>query len=87
MSNGKRVKIFAIPGWDEGFSTYCFRFIGQGASFCTAKNCVTSHHHTSKKQVAPGELYVAKSSSTAFVTPLITSSVINSKVLIECRAL
>jgi hypothetical protein len=55
-SNGKRVKIFVVPGWDKGFSMYCFQFIGQGASFYTTQNCTTAHHH-----VRPGELYVAKS--------------------------
>jgi hypothetical protein len=39
-----------------------------------------------KKQVAPGELYVAKSASTAFVILSITSSVIDSEVLIDWRA-
>jgi hypothetical protein len=46
----------------------------------------TAHHHAAKKQVAPGELYVAKSPTTAFVALLTTSSVIDSKVLIEWRA-
>jgi hypothetical protein len=58
-SNSKRVKTFVVPGWEEGFSTYCFQFIGQGASFCTAKNCTTAHQHTAKKQAAPGELYIS----------------------------
>jgi hypothetical protein len=86
-NNGKHVKIFVVPGWDDGFSTYCFQFIGQGASFCTAKNCTTSHHHASKKEVVPGKLYVCKSSTTAFVTPSITSSVIDCEVLIQWRGL
>jgi hypothetical protein len=82
-SNGKKVKVFVAPGWDEGFGMYCFQFIGQCTSFCTAKNCTMAHHRASKKQVAPGELYVAKSASTAFMTPLVTSSVNDSEVLIE----
>jgi hypothetical protein len=86
-SNGKRVKIFVVPGWDKGFSTYCFQFIGQGASFCTTQNCTTAHHHASKKEVRPGELYVAKSQSTAFATPSIASTVIDDDVLAEWKAL
>jgi hypothetical protein len=82
-SNGKRVKLFVLPEWNDGFSMYCFQFIGQGASLCTAKNCTTAHYHASKKQVAPGELYVSKSVSTAFVTPSITSTVIDSEVLVD----
>jgi hypothetical protein len=86
-ANGKRVKIFVVPTWDKGFSTYCFQFIGQGASFCTTQNCTTSHHHASKKEVRPGELYVAKSPTTAFATPSIESTVIDSEVLAEWKAL
>jgi hypothetical protein len=86
-NNGKRVKIFVVRGWDKGFSTYCFQFIGQGASFCTIQNCSTAHHHASKKDVRPGELYVAKSQSTAFATPSIESSVIDDDVLADWKAL
>jgi hypothetical protein len=85
--NGKRVKIFVVPSWDEGFSTYCFQFIGQGASFCTSQNCITAHHHASVKKVTPGELYVAKSVTTAFVTPSITTKVIDVDVLNEWKTL
>jgi hypothetical protein len=87
-SNGKKVKIFVVPDWDKGFSTYCFQFIGQGASFCTVQNRTTAHHHASKKEVRPGELYVAKSQTTAFATPSITSTVVDHDVLLaEWRSL
>jgi hypothetical protein len=86
-SNGKRFKIFVVPNQYKGFSLYCFQFIGQGASYCTARNCATSHHHASVNIVMPGEIYVSKSSTTAFVTPSITKSVIDSDVLSGWRAL
>ncbi len=54
--NGKRFKIFVVPTWSTGFSAYCFQFIVQGASYCTARNCRTSHHHASVKTVTPGEI-------------------------------
>jgi hypothetical protein len=82
-NNGKWVKIFVVPDWNEQFSAYCLQFIGQGASFGTAKICATVHHQASKKEVVPGELYMAKSVTTAFVTPSITSAVIDSDVLIK----
>jgi hypothetical protein len=85
--NGKRVKIFVVPSWDKGFSTYCFQFIGQGASFCTSQNCVTAHHHASVKKVMPGKLYVAKSTTTAFVMPSITTKVIDVDVLAKWKTL
>jgi hypothetical protein len=83
----KKFKIFVVPELDEGFEAFCFQFIGQGASFCTARNCVTAHHHASVKTVKPGELYVAKSYSTAFVTPSITKSVVEVEVLVSWQAL
>jgi hypothetical protein len=86
-ANGKRFKIFVVPTWSSGFSTYCFQFIGQGASFCTARNCRTSHHHASVKTVMPGEIYVAKSSTRAFVTPTIMDAVIEDEVLTTWQAL
>jgi hypothetical protein len=86
-SNAKRFRIFVVPTWDIGFSTYCFQFIGQGASYCTAVNCAASHHHSSVKTVMPGEIYVAKSSTTAFVTPSILDSVIEVEVLANWRTL
>jgi hypothetical protein len=55
-SNNKQFKIFVVPTWDTGFSGYCFQFIGQGVSYCTARNCRTSHHHASVKTVMPGEI-------------------------------
>jgi hypothetical protein len=30
VGNGKHVRICGVPGWDEGFNSYCFQFIGQG---------------------------------------------------------
>jgi hypothetical protein len=86
-SNGKRFKIFVIPTDNTGFSSYCFQFIGQGASYCTARNCATSHHHASVKAVKPGEIYVAKSSTTAFVTPSMHEAGIDADVLTGWRAL
>ena len=70
-----------------GLQRLLLQFIGQGASYCTARNCNTAHHHSLVKTVKPGEIYVAKSSSTAFVTPSITDSVIDSDVLAVWRAL
>jgi hypothetical protein len=84
-ANGKRFKIFVVPR--ETSSTLCFQLIGQGASFCTARNCATAHHHASVKRVKPGDIYIAKSSTTAFVTPSITTDVIDDGVLASWRTL
>jgi hypothetical protein len=86
-SSGKRFNIFVASAQYEGFSSYCFQFIRQGKSYCTACNYTTSHHHALVKIIKPGEIYVSKSSTTAFVTPSITKSVIDSDVLSVRREL
>jgi hypothetical protein len=82
-SNGKRFKTFVIPTSNTAFSAYCFQFIGQGASYCTARNCVTAHHHALVKAVKPGEIYVAKSPTTAFVTPSIHEACIDRRRCVD----
>jgi hypothetical protein len=86
--NGKRFKIFVVPkSLDETFGTFCFQLIGQVASFCTARNWDMAHHHASAKKVKPGEIYLAKSSTTAFVTPSITTKVIGENALTTWKSL
>jgi hypothetical protein len=77
-TNGKRFKIFVVPNQERGFESFCFQLIGQGGSFCTARHCATSHHHASIKAVKPGEIYIAKSSGTAFVTPSLQTGTMDS---------
>jgi hypothetical protein len=76
-----------IPTENLGFNSYCFQFIGQGTSFCTARNCATAHHHAAAKTVMPGEIYVAKGNTTAFVTPCLTESALDTHVLTEWKSL
>jgi hypothetical protein len=86
-SGAKRFKIFVVPGLDNGFATYCFQFIGQGASFCTSKNCGILHQHALVKTVKPGEVYVAKGLATAFVLPSLGDSVLHPEALKKWKAL
>ena len=85
--NGKRFKIFVVPTWDGCFDPLSFQLIGQGAYFCTAKSCNTAHHHALVKTVKPGEIYVAKLPTTAFVSPSILESVIDTEVCCEWKSL
>jgi hypothetical protein len=86
--NGKRFKIFVVPSQEEGFGTYCFQLIGQGASFCTTRNCGTLHHHASVKDVIPGDIYVAESTTTASTTlTTISKTVMEEDVLSVWRTL
>jgi hypothetical protein len=84
--NGKIVKIFVVPSWDKEFSTFFSQYIGQGIPFCT-QFCVTAHHHASVKRVMPDMLYVAKSTTMAFVAPSITMAVIDGDILTEWKIL
>jgi hypothetical protein len=76
-----------VPSREEGFGTYWFQLIGQGASFCTTYNCGTAHHHGSVRDVIPGDIYSAKSLTTAFTTPTISEAVIEEDVLSVWRTL
>jgi hypothetical protein len=83
----RRFKIFVVPARDQSFVSFCFQLIGQGGSFCTARKCAISHHHTPVKSVKPGDIYVAKSATTAFLTPSIPTKVIDDNVLNTWRTL
>jgi hypothetical protein len=87
VSTGKKFKIIVIPTRNLGFGNFCFQFIGQGASFCTAQNCATAHHHAATKTVIPGEIYVAKGATTAFATPALAESALDPHVATEWRSL
>jgi hypothetical protein len=83
----KKFKIFVVPDDVNGFNDYCFQLIGQGASFCTSINCTTSHHHASVKAVKPGEIYLAKGISTAFVLPSLEKSVLDPEAVSKWKSL
>jgi len=62
----------------------CFKVIGQGSTFCINKRCSKSHRNTTcNKQLSPspGEIYVLKAPSIAFVTPSINSKVLSHEVI------
>jgi hypothetical protein len=65
---GKRFKLFRAPQDERGFGKMCRSLIGQGTTFCTAKNCNTSHQGQ-ELNAAPGELFVAKTPTSAFADP------------------
>jgi hypothetical protein len=77
----KKFKIFVVLDDINSFNDYCFQLIGQSASCCTSINCTRSHHHASVKAVKPGEIYVAKGISTAFVLPSLEKSVLDPEVV------
>jgi len=51
-------------------SNHCFHLIGQGASFCIKDFCTINHKGSPQFfQPLPGELFVLRSPSTAFIAP------------------
>jgi len=55
--------------------------LGQGATFCTVKNCKKSHRSNVYHVALPGELYVTRTAETAFVDPVVKTSVLNEDLL------
>jgi hypothetical protein len=67
-STVKKFKLFRVPRVDEGFENMCLSLIGQGTTFCTSRRCKTSHQG-GVLEVSPGDLYVAKTATSAFADP------------------
>jgi hypothetical protein len=86
-SSTKTFKIYVVPGTAAGFASCCFQLIGRGASFCTSRNCGTSHHLASVKTVKSGEIYVAKSPTSAFVSPSLGDCILDAEVVEEWQGL
>jgi len=67
----KRYHLWRVP---DTFEDGCFRLIGQGGSFCTRENCNVTHKSTKHFHPLPGEIYVKRSPTTAFIAPSISST-------------
>jgi hypothetical protein len=67
-SGTKKYKLFEVPRVGRGLEEICFSLIGQGTTFCTARNCKTSHKGDIFRPT-PGHLFVSKTASTAFADP------------------
>jgi hypothetical protein len=78
-STTKKSRIYLVPIDTEDFNKICFKLVGAGAVFCTAVNCRVTHHGGAIKMtpVISGDIFVAKSSTEAFVEPRMLSFNIN----------
>jgi len=63
----------------------CLGILGQGSLFCTVKNCRKTHRSNRYHPALPGELYVAKTSDTAFVDPCVRTGLLNEDLLRRWR--
>jgi len=62
----------------------CYRLIGQDASFCILSHCSTNHKGALKHwHPIPGELFVLKSPSTAFIASVIQSQKLSETLLTQ----
>jgi hypothetical protein len=68
-STAKKYKLVRLPTTEEkGYDDLCLGLIGHGTTFCTARRCTTTHQGT-VLAVNPGDLYVAKTATTAYADP------------------
>jgi len=75
----KKYRLWRTPYESE---STCYRLIGQGASFCILENCTINHKGALKHfHTVPGELFVLKSPSTAFIAPVIQSEGLSEALL------
>jgi len=73
-----RYRLWKAP---SSFEDSCFRLIGQGGSFCITQGCTVSHKSLKHFHPLPGEIYVKKSPTTAFIAPSIPSSVLREELI------
>ena len=63
------------------FEDSCFRLIGEGGSFCISQGCRVAHKSTKHFHPLPGEIYVKKNPSMAFIDPSIPSSSLRQELI------
>jgi len=67
-------------------SDICLGLKGQGQTFCTLANCTKNHRTGSFQPALPGEVYVAKTSDSAFVNPYISGTNLSEELLNSWKA-
>jgi hypothetical protein len=80
-SSSKKSRVYISPIDTEDFNEVCHKLIGSGTVFCTARNCTVSHRGGAVMTVTPGDIFVAKSSTEAFVEPRMSSFNIDEQAL------
>ena len=80
-SNIRKSRIYLAPTDTKLYNDVCFNLVGAGAAFCTVSNCTVSHRGGAIMDVKPGDIFVAKSFTEAFVEPRMSSSDIDKPVL------
>jgi len=71
-NDAKKYKIWKVS--DE--ENRCYRLIGQGSTFCINHYCKVNHKSVKHVHPLPGEVYVLKTSTTAFCQPSIKPNIL-----------
>jgi hypothetical protein len=77
----KKSCIYVVPTDIKEYNKVCFNLISVGAVFCIGTNCTVSHRGGAIMTVERGDIFVAKSSSEAFVEPRMSSLNIDEQAL------
>jgi hypothetical protein len=85
-ASAKKHKLFQVPSAGRDFDSLCFSLVGQGHAFCTARRCSTSHHGGTFS-VLPGDLYVARTATSAFTDPKSSVSKLTLNLMVEWKVL
>jgi len=74
----KRYHLWQAPAV---FEDTCFRLLSQGSAFCITEHCTVAHRTSKHFHPLPGEIYVKRTQSTAFVAPSIPSSLLREDLI------
>jgi hypothetical protein len=77
----RKLWVYLVPINTQDYNEVCFKLIGLGTVFCTARDCMVSHHGGAIRTVTPGNICVGKLSSEAFVEPQMCSFNIDEQAL------
>jgi hypothetical protein len=83
----KETKTFSVPTNMQEFSKSCFKLIGTGAVFCTAKNCTVAHRGGAAMSVSSHDMVVWKTTTKAFVEARMLSNSIDEEALEDWESL
>jgi len=78
LSSQRKYRLWMVP---DDLEHMCFKVIGQGSTFCINKRCSKAHRSNKQLSPVPGEIFVLKAPSVAFVTPSIDSKVLSQEVI------
>jgi hypothetical protein len=81
-SRAKKYKLFEVPRTGRGLEERCFCLIGQGTTFCTLRNCKTTHKGEIFRPLL-GQLFMSKMPLTAFAYPRSSVSFLTPDLLVE----